>query len=151
MRPLLAEEQGLTLVEVLAALTVLSLSLVAMISLLPLAGSGLQQGEHQSGAVFLARERLEQVRRAVGLADTEEDPLRDSATSFPDEVMMATPHDAFSRWVRVRDCGLPPGCGSVQTAGIRQVTVTVAYPAARPDAAPTSRGAVVLTTYFGPR
>jgi Tfp pilus assembly protein PilV len=142
----------MTLAEVLAALTVLSIGLVAMISLLPLAGSGVQEGRHRSGAVFLALQRLEQVRHTVGVADRESDPLNASAVSFPDEETVAVPHQAFSRRVRVRDCGLAPGCASVRTAGVRQVTVTVTYPAsAEPGTAPTHRGAVTLSTYIGPR
>lgn len=143
MRPLLAEE-GLTLAEVLAALGVLSIGLVALISLLPLAGASVHEGAHRSGAAFLAAQRLEQIRLAV----------RPDANllSFADEPSLAPPHAAFGRAVRVRDCGLAPGCSGIETPGVRQVTVTVTYPRpAGQGAAPAHQGAVTLSTYIGPR
>jgi prepilin-type N-terminal cleavage/methylation domain-containing protein len=150
VRSLLAGEQGLTLAEVLVALTVLSVGLVAMISLLPLAGFGVHEGEYRSGAAFLAWQRLEQIRHAAGTAEPSNDPLAEATVSFPDEPAVAPPHGAFSRSVRVRDCGL--GCSGAQTPGVRQVTVTVTYPAGSPQGvSPTQRGAVILSTYIGPR
>lgn len=142
----------MTLAEVLAALTVLSIGLLAMISLLPLAGYGVHEGAHRSGAIFLASERIEQVKRAVGLADGEQDPLNELAVLFPDEPGLASPHEAFSRSVRVRDCGLPPGCSGVETPGVRQVSVTVSYRTAAGQAtSPVRHGSVLLSTYIGPR
>jgi hypothetical protein len=140
----------LTLAEVLAALTVLSVGLVAMISLLPLAGFGIHEGGHRSGAAFLAWQRLEQIRHAVGTAEPSNDPLAEATISFPDEPAVAPPHTVFSRSVRVRDCGL--GCSGVQTPGVRQVTVTVTYPpGSAQGASPIHRGVVTLSTYIGPR
>jgi hypothetical protein len=142
----------LTLAEVLAALSVLSIGLVAMVSLLPLAGSGIHEGAYRTRAAFLASERLEQVRQVVGAAERGSDPLDASAGSFPDEPAVTPPHTAFGRSVRVRDCGLPPGCSGLQAAGVRQVTVTVTYPSATSQGASSGRrGAVVLSTYIGPR
>jgi prepilin-type N-terminal cleavage/methylation domain-containing protein len=144
VRSLLAEQQGLTLAEVLAALGVLSIGLVALIGLLPHVGAGVHEGAHRSGAAFLATQRLEQIRLAVGFGA----PL----TSFADEASLAPPHAAFSRAVRVRDCGLGSGCSGMVTAGVRQVTVTVTYPApAGQGAASAYRGAVTLSTYIGDR
>jgi prepilin-type N-terminal cleavage/methylation domain-containing protein len=144
VRSFLAEEQGLTLAEVLAALSVLSIGLVGLISLLPLAGFGVHEGAHRSGAAFLATQRLEQIRLAVGSGG--------NLISFADEASLAPPHVVFGRTVRVRDCGPAPGCSGVETVGVRQVTVTVTYPApAGQGAASAHRGAVTLTTYIGPR
>lgn len=144
MRSLLAEEQGLSLTEVLAAFSVLSIGLVALISLLPLAGFGVHEGVHRSGAAFLATERLEQIRLAVG-SGTNLIPISDEAS-------LAPPHAAFGRAVRVRDCGLAPGCSGISAAGVRQVTVTVTYPAPPGQgAASVKRGAVTVSTYIGPR
>jgi prepilin-type N-terminal cleavage/methylation domain-containing protein len=144
MRSFLAGEQGLTLVEVLAALTVLSIGLVAMISLLPLAGSSIHEGAHRSGAAFLAVQRLEEIRHAVGFGA--------HAISFPDEAALASPHAAFGRAVSIRDCGVAPGCSGVETSGVRQVTVTVTYPAVTGQApSSTRRSAVILSTYIGTR
>jgi prepilin-type N-terminal cleavage/methylation domain-containing protein len=144
VRSFLAEEQGLTLAEVLAALSVLSIGLVAMISLLPLAGSGVQEGAQRSGAAFLAAQRLDQVRLAAGSGA--------NLIPFADEASLAPPHAAFGRAVRVRDCGLAPGCSGIETPGVRQVTVTVTYPApAGQGLASAHRGAVTLSTYIGSR
>ena len=144
MQSLLADEQGLSLTEVLAAFSVLSIGLVALISLLPQAGFGVHEGSHRSGAAFLATQRLEQIRLAVG----------SGADLIPvaDEAPLPPPHAAFSRTVRVRDCGLPPGCADGAAAGIRQVIVTVTYPAPPGQgAASAHRGAVAVSTYIGPR
>ena len=138
--------------EVLAALSVLAIGIVAMISLLPVAGFGIREGGQRSIAVFLAADRLEQVRHAVGMAERGSDPFGPALTPFPDEPALAAPHEAFTRSVRVEDCGLASGCSGLQTPGVRQVTVTVTYPIGAPHAAaPIGRGAVILSTYIGPR
>jgi len=147
----LLEERGLTLAEVLPALAMLSVGLVAMISLLPPAGSGIHEGEHRSRATFLASERLDQIRHAVGRSEPDSDPLRNRASRFPDEPGLAAPNGAFSRSVRILDCGLSEGCSGVRSPGLRQVSVTVDYPGASAGAAASHRGAVILTTYIGPR
>jgi Tfp pilus assembly protein PilV len=144
VQSLLADEQGLSLTEVLAAFSVLSIGLVALISLLPQAGFGVHEGAYRSGAAFLATQRLEQIRLGVG----------SGADLIPvgDEASLAPPHAAFGRAVRVRDCGLPPGCADGAAAGVRQVTVTVTYPAPPGQgAASAHRGAVAVSTYIGPR
>jgi Tfp pilus assembly protein PilV len=152
VRPhLAASPEGLTLAEVLVALGVLSIGLLAMVSLLPLAASGVHQGAHRSGAIFLASQRLEQVKHVVGLAESDQDPLSETAVRFPDEPVLPAPHDAFSRAVRFRDCGQAPGCSGVRAAGVRQVSVTVTYPTPAGQAAAASRGTILLTTYIGPR
>jgi len=144
VRSLLVQEHGLTLAEVLSALTVLSIGLVALISLLPLAGFGVHEGAHRSGATFLATQRLEQIRLAVGSGA--------SVIAFADEASLTPPHGAFGRAVRVRDCELAPGCSGITTPGLRQVTVTVTYPpAAGQGAASAHRGAVTVSTYIGSR
>lgn len=150
MRSLPTEERGLTLAEVLPALALLSIGLVAMIALLGPAGSSIHEGEHRSRAIFLASQRLEQIRHAVGRSETATDPLREVG-AFPDEPVLPVPHTAFSRSVRISDCGLPVGCSGVQSAGMRQVSVTVGYPGAAAGAGAAHRGVVVLTTYIGPR
>ena len=140
----------MTLVEVLTALTLLVIGLVALVSLLPLAGLGVHEGGHRSKATFLAWQRLEQIRHAVGTAELSRDPLAEPSVSFPDEPAIPAPHTAFTRAVRVRDC--TSVCSGVATPGVRQVTVTVTYPPGPAQAtSPVQRGAVVLTTYIGSR
>lgn len=152
MRSLLAEEHGLTLVEVLAALTVLSIGIVAMISLLPQAGSGIHEGSQRTIATFLAAQRLEQIRHVVGLAETQADPLANGGMAFPDEPTIAAPHVAFGRSVRLQDCGGGLGCDGLRAPGVRQITVTVTYPTTTSQGAPAPyRAAVALSTYVGSR
>jgi len=150
VRSLPTEERGLTLAEVLPALALLSLGLVAMVALLGLAGSSIHEGEHRSRAIFLAAQRLEHIRHAVGRSETNTDPLREVG-AFPDESALSVPHTAFSRSVRILDCGLPQGCSGVQSPGLRQVSVTVGYPGAATAVGEAYRGVAVLTTYIGPR
>ena len=151
MQSLLSGERGLTLAEILPALALLSLGLVAMISLLPPAASGIREGEHRSRAIFLASQRLEHVRHIVGRSAPDTDPLLTASTTFPDEPTLAAPHIAFSRSIRVVDCGQPHGCSGVQSPGLRQVSVTVGYPGTAAEGAAALRGAVILTTYIGSR
>jgi prepilin-type N-terminal cleavage/methylation domain-containing protein len=152
VRSLLAERQGLTLVEVLSALVVLSIGLVATISMLPLASSGVHEGSFRSRAALLALARIEEIRHAVGRAGAEGDPVSEGLIQFPDEPTLAPPHTMFSRMVRITDCGVEPGCSGGRTPGLRQVTVTVTYPAISISmVGPRRRAAVVLNTYIGPR
>jgi hypothetical protein len=139
----------LTLAEILPALALLSLGLVAMISLLPPAASGIREGEHRSRAIFLASQRLEHIRHAVGRSAPDTDPLLTASTTFPDEPML--PDTGFNRSVRVADCGQPQGCSGIQSPGLRQVSVTVGYPGTGVGSAAAPRAAVVITTYIGPR
>ena len=144
MRSLLVNEQGLTLTETLAALAVLSVGLVALISLLPLAGFGVHEGAHRSSAAFLATQRLEQIRLAVGSGS--------SLLASADEASLAPPHAVFHRTVRVRSCDVAPGCSGIATPDVRQVTVTVTYPAPPGHgSASAHRGAVAVSTYIGSR
>lgn len=151
MRSLLSGERGLTLAEILPAVALLSLGLIAMISLLPPAASGIREGEHRSRAIFLASQRLEHVRHRVGRSGPDTDPLAMVSTAFPDEPMLAAPDAAFSRTVRVVDCGQSQGCSGVQSPGLRQVSVTVGYPGSASEGAAAAHGAVILTTYIGSR
>jgi Tfp pilus assembly protein PilV len=150
VRSLPTEERGLTLAEVLPALALLSIGLVAMITLLGTAATSIHESEHRSRAIFLASQRLEQIRHAVGRSEIDTDPLLETG-AFADEPTLSVPHADFSRSVRILDCGLPSGCSSVQSLGMRQVSVTVGYPVAVAGAGAAHRGIVVLTTYIGPR
>ncbi len=122
-----------------------------MISLLPSAALGIREGQNRSRAIFLASQRLEQVRHAVGRSGPDTDPLAVAGAAFPDEPALPAPDAEFSRSVRVVDCGLPHACSSAQTAGLREVLVTVGYPGTASDGFAGVRGAVVLATYVAAR
>ena len=125
------------LAEVLAAVAIVAIGLSALTSALPVAGAAVSEGAKLSTATFLATARLEEVRAAawsgappvdrLGVSDGPlSTPQSGGATTFPDEAALPEPFAGFSRKVRVLDCAIPPGCGGA-SAGLRHVTVTVAY------------------------
>ena len=138
-RRVLGDERGFTLAELLAASVILSIALVALLQAIPLSAYGIQEGSQQSTAVFLANQRMEQLKNATWTAVPVADNLGVSAsvtvapanaggvTTFPDENPMAAPYAGYRRTVRIRDCNVAPGCGGLQKPDMRQATVTVSY------------------------
>ena len=138
-QPVLRDQRGFTVAELLAASIVVAIALVALLQTIPLSAYGIQEGSQQSTAVFLANERLEQLKNATWSAVPVADTLGVSAsasvppvnaanvTTFPDESPMAAPYAGYTRTVRIRDCNVAPGCGGLQKPEMRQATVTVSY------------------------
>ena len=62
MRRLVLDERGMTVAEVLIAVVIIGVGLVALSSAIPLAAYGIQEGNQLSTATFLANQRLEQIR-----------------------------------------------------------------------------------------
>lgn len=60
-RPL-ADARGMTLAEILVALVIISIGLVGLASVVPLSSWGIQEGNQMTTSVFLAEQRLEQVK-----------------------------------------------------------------------------------------
>lgn len=58
----LAGQDGMTLIEILIALVIIGIGLVAVAAVIPLSSYGIQEGNQMSTAIFLAEQRLEQVR-----------------------------------------------------------------------------------------
>ena len=165
MRRLWLNQQGITIVELVLAIVIIGVGLVALSSAIPIAAYGIQEGNQLSTATFLANQRLEQVRNSQWRATPAVDTLGLSASgtsapvgaggavTFPDETPMAAPFGGYSRVVRISSCGVAPGCSGVQDAGLRQVTVTVSYqPMTGIGVAPatTSKSAIV-TMYIAQR
>jgi prepilin-type N-terminal cleavage/methylation domain-containing protein len=144
------DQRGFTVAELLAASVVIGIALLALLRTIPISAYGIQEGSQQSTAVFLANERMEQVKNAQWTAvppppwavvpPPPVDNLGVSAsatvapvsvvtavTTFPDENPMAAPYAGFTRKVRISDCNVAPGCGGVQKLDMRQATVTVSY------------------------
>jgi hypothetical protein len=133
------------LLEAIAAAGIVALGLVAFLSGLPTAATAVSEGAQLSTATFLATSRLEEVRRLAwsGVA-------LDGST-FPDEPVLAGLYAGYSRQVRIVECSAPPGCGSITSPQIRQITVTVGYrPVAASGLAADSK-AVSLTTLITAR
>ena len=126
------------LAEVLTSLALLAVGLSALAAAVPVAGTAVSEGADLSTATFLAAARLEEVRAAAWSAAPLVDRLGVSAapfsapqsgtvTTFGDESPLPDPYARYSRQTRILDCGLPPGCGAVTSARLRQITVTVTY------------------------
>jgi prepilin-type N-terminal cleavage/methylation domain-containing protein len=146
MRKVNPGERGMTLAEVLVALPIITIGLLALLSTIPLSTYAIQEGSQTSTATFLANQRLDQVRNAQWMATCPPTPdrLGVSASStaaptdgggvitFADENPIAAPYAAYSRQVRITD-SVPSttvcnGTGAITgTYGIRTVTVTVTY------------------------
>jgi Tfp pilus assembly protein PilV len=155
---LLAKDQaGMSLAEILIACVIIGIGLVGLLSAVPTASFGIQEGRQLSAATFLANQRLEQVRNATWtwIPDNPtpvNDCLGTSASStaapasascngaaiitFADEGPMAAPYSDYSRTVRITDCSAGAGCGGIVyqcpdmgavTSCLREVTVTVSY------------------------
>ena len=141
----LSNQRGITVAEVLIAAAVLAIGLAGVISVVPVASYGVQDGNQTSTATYLARQRLEQVRNAawtdatdcVGLSATATSaPVASPAgscgatvTTFPDEATLPG-FGQYARTVRAVDCGVPGNvlvCGNITSAAMRLVTVTVTY------------------------
>jgi prepilin-type N-terminal cleavage/methylation domain-containing protein len=146
MRTLISGERGMTLAEVLVALPIITIGLLALMSAIPLSTYATQDGSQTSTATFLANQRLEQVRNAQWLAtcpatidnlgvsaSSTTAPTAGGTTTFADESPIAAPYAAYSRQVRITDsvastttCNVATGA-ITGTYGIRTVTVTVSY------------------------
>jgi hypothetical protein len=159
------DARGATVAELLAAATVIAVGAVALLAVLPVASHAVHDGAHRSTAVFLAAQRLEQVRSArweagavpvdeVGVSTSPSSaPAALGVTTFPDEATMAAPFAEYARRVRVLDCAAGAGCGGVAHPELRQVVVEVDYrPLAGTGAAPAAqRGGVRLSLFLSRR
>ncbi len=162
MHGCVSDERGMTLAEVLVALPIITIGLLALLSAIPLASYSTQEGSQTSTATFLANQRLEQVRNAQWSAIPATDCLGVSAsstaapqsstctagtiTTFVDESPVAAPYAGYTRQVRITDCGTGGGCTGVTSSGMRLATVTVTYTPLSPNgqtAGPSSRAVTV--------
>jgi type II secretory pathway pseudopilin PulG len=135
----LMNQKGMTVPEILAAVVVIMVALVALASAIPISAYGIQEGSQLTTATFLANQRLEQVKLKqwtvkpdvdqIGLSASATAAPQDSGgtTTFPDETPVAAPYTQFTRTVRITDCGIGAGCGGVVHADLKQVTVSVSY------------------------
>lgn len=143
-----ADSRGLTLVEILIALVIISVGLLGLAVVIPVASYGVQEGNQLTTATFLAEQRVEQVRNALWTDTPDVDCLgvgasaaptipggkscsttgaATGAVTFPDEGSTAIAgFSGYSRAARIVDCGVT-ACAGVTDAGMRLVTVTVTY------------------------
>jgi prepilin-type N-terminal cleavage/methylation domain-containing protein len=160
LRFVVADQRGMSLAEILVACVIVAIGLVGLLSAVPTASYGIQEGRQLSTATFLANQRLEQVRNApwtqcptadtLGVsASASVAPAAGGTTTFPDESPMAAPYGDYTRTVRITDTQPADPCVAGvggPNVGLRQVTVTVSY---RPStatgvaAAGTTKSAIV--------
>jgi hypothetical protein len=162
------DQRGTTVMEIVFAVAIIAVGLVALASAIPISAYGIQEGSQLSAATFLANQRLEQVRNArwqvgtpcvdhLGLSPSSAAPpvgtCAGGGVTFADEQPMAAPHTAYARTVRVTACDAAAPCDGIASDELRRATVTVAY---RPmtgvgvSAAGTAKTAV-LTMYIAKR
>jgi hypothetical protein len=77
----LSAQCGLTLAEILIALTIITVGLVGLAAVVPISSYGLQEGNQVSTATFLAEQRMEQLKAASWTATPAADCLSTSGTS----------------------------------------------------------------------
>ncbi len=141
LRSVAANQAGMSLAEILIACVIIGVGLVGLLSAVPTASYGIQEGRQLSTATFLANQRLEQVRHAQWTQCPSADTLGVSAsaavaptagalTTFPDESPIAAPYGDYTRTVRITASQPADPCvGGVggPNLGLRQVVVTVSY------------------------
>src|SRR6266852_7172370 len=114
LRFMVVNQAGMSLAEILVACVIIAIGLVGLLSAVPTASYGIQEGRQLSTAAFLANQRLEQVRNAQWTQCPAADTLGVSASAavapaagalitFPDESPMAAPYGDYTRTVRITD------------------------------------------------
>jgi type II secretory pathway pseudopilin PulG len=154
---MVVNQAGMSLAEILVACVIIAIGLVGLLSAVPTASYGIQEGRQLSTAAFLANQRLEQVRNAQWVqcpapgapADTlgvsasaAAAPASGGATTFPDESPIAAPYGDYTRTVRIIDSQPADACGGANL-GLRQVTVTVTYRASTATGLGATKSAIV--------
>jgi len=112
---------GLTLVEVVIALGILTIGLTALVGTFPLALNTLQSGRQSSTAVFLAVQRLEEIKAFAVSENTALGFANVTPAAFPAEPYATIPsYSYYRRQVTILD---PP----TAPADTKVVRVTVFY------------------------
>jgi Tfp pilus assembly protein PilV len=153
-RFIVVNQAGMSLAEILVACVIIAVGLVGLLSVVPTASYGIQEGRQLSTAAFLANQRLEQVRNAqwtqcpvadaLGVsASASAAPASGGTTTFPDESPMAAPYGDYTRTVRITDSQPADACGGGVNVGLRQVTVTVSYRASTGTGVGATKSAIV--------
>lgn len=90
MRQLISSDRGMTLAEVLVALPIITIGLLALLSAIPLATYATQEGSQTSTATFLANQRLEQIRNVQWTATCQVDATTNLVIVGPAAAVNAT-------------------------------------------------------------
>jgi type II secretory pathway pseudopilin PulG len=151
-KAMLQDSAGMTVVEVIIALGIVTVGLLALIAAMPLSTSQIGEASLKTTATFLAQQRLEQIKNAqwttappdtlggAGLSGNAAVVVAGFPDRWPDEdyntivIPMGgnnASYPRFRRQVRIADCsvtacsGIPTATPAINT--LRQVTVTVFF------------------------
>ena len=177
MKAIIRNSAGMTIAEVLIALGVITVGLLALVATMPLSTSTIADSNLKTTATFLAQQRLEQIKNAqwcltCSAAGAAVDTLGGGNASggapvvqWPDEaydtIVVASGntnanYPRFRREVRITDCsvamcsGIAVGTATVNT--LRQVTVTVFFrPLTGPGTISASEESVQTVTLIARR
>lgn len=175
----MTNEQGFTMVEVLLAAFLITVGLVGLFSVVPVASFALTDGYRLSTATFLAEQKLEEVRNMPWTSTPAKDCLGVSATAsaaptvpagnsctlgattvnaggalpwFADQATNTiTGFPGYSRTVRITNCGVGAGCSGVVDPLLRSVVVTVTYRAGSAVALSSTNKPVTVTMMVSQR
>jgi len=138
------DDSGMTVAEVIVALAIIAVGLVALISAMPRSTSLIGESNLKTTGTFLAQQRLEQLKNAAWTASTPcpgatapacdalggAGSAGDAAVgAWPDETPVAS-YPRFQRQVRICDCSVAAcnvPCGIVATNQVRRVVVAVSF------------------------
>lgn len=148
MRAILRNSAGMTVAEIMIALGVITVGLLALIAAMPLSTSLIGESNLKTSATFLGQQRLERIKNARW---TTVPPVPDdlggagsngaaAVGQWPDEdyntIVITTggtnaSYPGFRRQVRITDCSIATcsgiATGTVSVGNLRQVTVTVFF------------------------
>lgn len=139
-----ADQQGMTLSEILVAIAIIGIGLVGLSILISVSTAAVLEGGQLSTATFLAEQMVERARAATWTADPPIDCLGVSGgdaapvpagaachgartSAFPDEVDGVQGYPGYQRTVRVTPCGTAMDCSGLTGDGLRRVVVSVRY------------------------
>jgi prepilin-type N-terminal cleavage/methylation domain-containing protein len=80
---MMTNERGMTLVEVMVAVTIITIGLTAIATGMQVATSGVAQGQQQTTAVFLAEQHLEDVKAFALSTNTTQGWTNVTSANFP--------------------------------------------------------------------
>ena len=144
------DERGFTVFEVLLASVMIGLGLVAAAYGLTVGVQGVETGRQQSTAVYLAEQRLDQVRAAAQRAT--EPPLGYvTAANFPSEAYGSiSGASKFRRTVTITSFTGPAGGLPTGQQGVR-VDVNVFYKQITAGGVPSGERSVRVSTFMSAR
>lgn len=82
---MIANERGMTLVEVLVAVTIITVGLTAIATGMQLATSGINQGQQETTAAFLAEQKLEDIKAFALSTNAAQGWANVTSANFPTE------------------------------------------------------------------